>query len=70
MDVALKELARLVRKDEQRISLAAQKLLKGPFLSPPKQIKIMKEKDKSSHNRRQRRENSDGIRLCNDYSVM
>ncbi|OXG75755.1 Ras family, other [Cryptococcus neoformans var. grubii Br795] len=75
VDVAFNELVKLVRKDELRISLAAQKLLEGPFLSPPqpprpKKIKQINEKDKSSHNRRQRGKNSDDVPFCNDCTVM
>ncbi|KAK8861399.1 hypothetical protein IAR55_002218 [Kwoniella newhampshirensis] len=44
VDVAFRELVKLVRKDQKRQSIAAQRLLSGPFQAPPHAFVQEKEK--------------------------
>ncbi|ODO06162.1 Ras family, other [Cryptococcus wingfieldii CBS 7118] len=52
VDVAFRELVKLVRKDERRISLASQRLLEGPFLSQPQPSSREKERYPNHHSSR------------------
>ncbi|WVQ79048.1 hypothetical protein IAT38_001141 [Cryptococcus sp. DSM 104549] len=55
VDVAFRELVKLVRKDERRIALASQRLMAGPFLSPPQPPQGEKERGRDRESRDRRR---------------